>query len=148
MAIKTLLTIGYEGSNIDDFLETLVNLKVDTVLDVRELPLSRKRGFSKTSLAEALAAVGVAYRHERALGCPPDIRNRLKESGDYRRYFAEFNKYLGGQLAIIEQVVSELDGRVALLCYERDADFCHRRSVAERMMDLFALKPRHVAVPA
>jgi uncharacterized protein (DUF488 family) len=148
MAIKALLTIGYEGSSIEDFLEALVELKVDTVLDIRELPLSRKSGFSKNALSEALERVDITYRHERALGCPAQIRHRLRESGDYRRYFADFNKYLATQLEVIETVVDELDGRVALLCFERDPEFCHRRSVAEQMKELFGLKPRHVAVPA
>lgn len=148
MAIKTLLTIGYEGSDLRDFLDTLVRLKVGTVVDIRELPLSRKKGFSKTALGEALEKRGIRYRHERALGCPPNIRNRLKEDGDYRRYFAAFNKYLGSQLDRVEQLVTELDGRVALLCFERDAEYCHRRSVAEQIKELFSLTPQHVAVPA
>jgi uncharacterized protein (DUF488 family) len=148
MAIRNLLTIGYEGSDLTSFLEALTQLDVDTVVDIRELPLSRKKGFSKTALAEALAEVGIAYRHERALGCPPEIRNRLKETGDYCAYFEQFNRYLSTQLLLIERVVTELDGRVALLCYERDPQQCHRRSVAEQMRALFALEPRHVAVPA
>ena len=148
MTIRTLMTIGYEGASLDDFLGALVKLRVTTIVDIRELPLSRKRGFSKQALSAALAEVGIAYRHERGLGCPPEIRNRLKATGDYRKYFAEFNRYLAGQGALLEQLGSELTGNVALLCYERDAEYCHRRSVAERLRELFELVPRHVAVPA
>ncbi len=148
MAITSVLTIGYEGSDLNDFIATLVKLKVGTVLDVRELPLSRKLGFSKTPLRDALAAAGIEYRHERALGCPTEIRDRLKKNGDYKSYFAAFDRYLVGQVDVIETLVNELDGRVVLLCYERDPDFCHRKSVAECIDELFALKPRHVAVPA
>lgn len=147
MAIRSLLTIGCEGSSIENFLDALVRLRVDTILDIRELPLSRKKGFSKTALSEALAGVGIAYRHERALGCPAHIRAKLRESGDYERYFAAFNKYLATQRPVIESVVTELDGKVALLCYERDADHCHRRSVADRIKSIFAISPQHVAVP-
>lgn len=147
MAIKALYTIGYEGTDLEDFLAAVKDLQIDTILDVRELPLSRKKGFSKTALEGALARVGIGYRHERSLGCPPEIRNRLKQDGDYKRYFAAFNNYLVDQVPVIEQVVAELDGRVALLCFERDPEYCHRRSIAERIRDLFALKPHHVAVP-
>ncbi len=104
MAIKKLYTIGYEGSALEDFIEALKDLGVTTVLDIRELPLSRKRGFSKTPLSTALAAVGIGYRHERALGCPPEIRNRLRSDGDYRRYFDSFNRYLLTQLDVVEQL--------------------------------------------
>jgi hypothetical protein len=30
----------------------------------------------------ALAEVGIAYAHERALGSPRELRNRLRENGD------------------------------------------------------------------
>lgn len=148
MAIRKLYTIGYEGADLEGFLRAMKTLGVTTVLDIRELPLSRKRGFSKNALAEALSKIGVGYRHERALGCPPEIRNRLKEDGDYKRYFSAFNRYLETQLDLVERLVGELDGTIALLCYERDPDYCHRRSVAEQMKALFSLKPKHVAVPA
>lgn len=147
MAITELLTIGYEGADLDGFICGLQKLRVNVVVDVRELPLSRKRGFSKVALGEALAAAGIDYRHERAFGCPPEIRNELKLTGDYDRYFKRFNRYLATRLPELKALGDELDGRVALLCFERDAERCHRRSVAERLKELFALNPRHVLVP-
>ena len=42
-----LLTIGYEGVKIEEFLDTLLEAEVTVLLDIRELPLSRKKGFSK-----------------------------------------------------------------------------------------------------
>jgi len=35
-----LFSIGYERTELTDFLETLRRRKIDTLLDVRELPLS------------------------------------------------------------------------------------------------------------
>ena len=148
MPIRDLLTIGYEGASIEGFLATLVGLRVNTVVDVRELPLSRKKGFSKSRLTLALAGVGITYRHERSLGCPPAIRARLKSTGDYRRYFADFNKYLATKTDVVESMVIDLRGRVVLLCYERNVEYCHRQSVAELIKERFALSPRHVAIPA
>ncbi|SRR5258706_13382990 len=146
--IRSLYTIGYERSVLRDFIEALVRLGVDTVLDIRELPLSRKKGFSKTGLAQALAGAGISYRHERALGCPPDIRNQLRADGDYRKYFRAFNRYLGTQLDVIDTLVTELDGTLALLCYERDAAHCHRSSVAASIEKRHDITPQHVAVSA
>jgi uncharacterized protein (DUF488 family) len=88
------MTIGYEGVTLQAFLAALTGLQVDTVVDVRQFPLSPKKGFSKSKLEAALARTEIAYRHERSLGCPPEIRTRLKRTGDYARYFAAFNRYL------------------------------------------------------
>ena len=41
----TLVTIGYEGLPIDAFIARLQAAQVKTVVDVRELPILRKKGF-------------------------------------------------------------------------------------------------------
>jgi len=64
----SLTTIGYEGVSVEAFIGTLARARVTLLLDVRELPSSRRKGFSKTPLSEALREVGIEYRHERALG--------------------------------------------------------------------------------
>jgi uncharacterized protein (DUF488 family) len=56
-----LLTIGYEGRTIEEFVGELLAGSVETLIDVRELPLSRKRGFSKRALSTELAAAGIEY---------------------------------------------------------------------------------------
>jgi len=68
--MNRLLTIGYEGAVIEDFCATLKAAAVRTLVDVRALPVSRKRGFSKTALGQACAAAGIAYLHLSALGNP------------------------------------------------------------------------------
>ena len=49
-----LYTIGYEGRKIDEFVVNLKSSHVKMLIDVRELPLSRKKGFSKNKLKEKL----------------------------------------------------------------------------------------------
>jgi len=69
---------------------------VKTVVDVRELPLSRKKGFSKSAFCDALSAHGIAYLH--ALGCPKPIRNPYKADGNWQTYTRDFFlSQLGGQ---------------------------------------------------
>ena len=63
-------TIGYAGRNAPEFVEVLTAAGVDLVVDVRALPLSRKKGFSKTSLRENLQAAGIEYLHLRSAGNP------------------------------------------------------------------------------
>ena len=44
--MTTLYTIGYEGLSLPRFITILQNYHIHTLVDVRELPLSRKPGFS------------------------------------------------------------------------------------------------------
>lgn len=57
--MKKMFTIGYEGASVDQLIDTLLNLGVEVLADVRELPLSRKKGLSKNSLRERLNEVGI-----------------------------------------------------------------------------------------
>jgi uncharacterized protein (DUF488 family) len=132
-----LFTVGYEGLEIEGVLSLLSNLGIETLVDVRELPLSRKRGFSKNALAERLALSGIGYLHMRELGCPRAIRNRYREDRDWSRYTNDFLNYLTTQ----SSAVSELSERVqrsncALLCFEADHRMCHRSMVANAVHDL------------
>jgi uncharacterized protein (DUF488 family) len=54
-----LFSIGYEGLNFDEFMSLLSKHGIETVVDIRELPLSRKPGFSKKALANALNLTSV-----------------------------------------------------------------------------------------
>jgi uncharacterized protein (DUF488 family) len=146
MSLERLVTIGYEGADQGDFLATLELLGVDTLLDIRELAISRRPGFAKNALREGLASVGISYRHEPRLGSPKPIRDRLREDGDYGRFFRDFEKYLGTQAELLRGVIQQLQGTVALLCYERDHNTCHRRSVADAIAQRTGIKPQHQGV--
>ena len=87
-----LFTHSYEGLTIEAFIARLQTAQVKTVVDVRELPLSRKKGFSKAALCTALSAPGVAYLHALALGCPKPIRNQYKVDGNWQTNTREFLK--------------------------------------------------------
>ena len=144
--MKKLLTVGYEGVSIDDFLRTLKAAQVTLLLDVRELAISRRKGFSKRALADALAGAGIEYRHERELGSPRPIRRRLQDDGDYVEYFSAFGKYLKLQRPLLAELASSLQGSVALMCFERDPTVCHRSVVARHFELLTGLRVRHLGV--
>ncbi len=123
-----LFTIGYEGATVGEFLAALQSAGVERVIDVRAIPNSRRPGFSKTPLRNALAEAGIDYVHLRALGTPADGRAaaRAGRREDLERIYA-------GQLelpaAIAEgaQMVGLAEEKPsALLCYERDPAACHR----------------------
>ena len=66
-----LFTIGYEATTMAEFLDALTKAGVERVIDVRAVPNSRRPGFSKTPLRNALAEAGIDYVHLRALGFSP-----------------------------------------------------------------------------
>jgi uncharacterized protein (DUF488 family) len=142
-----VLTIGYEGAVLPNFLETLIAAKVTRLLDVRELPISRRKGFSKTALSTALNAAGIAYQHERALGSPRHIRHRLRDDQNFARYFADFREYLATQRSLLDALAAALDGSVALLCYERNPAECHRSVVAAALAKRAKTSVQHLTVP-
>jgi len=128
---KTLFTFGYEGLSVGAFVARLKAAGVETVFDVRELPLSRKPGFSKRSLAEVLRRAGIAYAHLPALGCPKPIRVRYRADGDWSAYVRAFAGYLAGQQEAVAELARAANKTSAcLVCFEADFNYCHRSMVA------------------
>jgi uncharacterized protein (DUF488 family) len=123
-----IFTIGYEGTTIGEFIAALKGAKVERVIDVRALPLSRRPGFSKTPLSRALVEAGIEYVHLKALGTPADGRAaaRAKRHSDLERIYA-------GQLELPEAIAQSAqmlalaeEKPSALLCMEREPAHCHR----------------------
>ncbi|NMC44793.1 MAG: DUF488 domain-containing protein [candidate division Zixibacteria bacterium] len=133
-----LFTMGYEGREIDEFIERLKQYGITRLIDVRDMPLSRKKGFSKSALQERLGQEGIVYIHIKALGCPPSIRNQVKSDGDYEWFFEAYSAYLSGHMEVIAEVRRYLsDGKACLMCYERSHEECHRSIVASRIREYF-----------
>jgi uncharacterized protein (DUF488 family) len=131
MPAKALYTFGYEGLTIEAFIQRLQQARVQLIVDVRELPLSRKKGFSKTAFREALAAAGIDYEHRPALGCPKPVRDRYKADGDWQVYTRGFLAHLSSQKAEIDDLTRVARAQQAcLVCFEADFGACHRTYVA------------------
>lgn len=131
MTVPNLFTFGYEGLDIAGFIDGLHAASVRMVIDVRELPLSRKKGFSKTSFSQELAAQGIAYCHLPALGCPKPVRDRFRSDGDWPRYVRDFEVHLAKQQAAMEYLIRLARAAAAcLVCFEADYSMCHRSYVA------------------
>ena len=123
-----IYTIGYEATTMSDFLAALGAAKVARVIDVRALPLSRRPGFSKSSLAASLKEAGIDYVHLKSLGTPKRGRDAAKK-GDVATLEAVYAEQLAlpeaqAQAAIMMGLAAEMPS--ALLCFERDPCHCHR----------------------
>jgi len=123
-----LFTIGYEGATMDEFLAALREAGVKRVIDVRALPLSRRPGFSKTPLKNALAEAGIDYVHLRALGTPAEGRTAARAGKqDKLEQIYEAQLALPEAIVAAEEMKELADERPsALLCFERDPGGCHR----------------------
>src|SRR6187551_3705179 len=121
--MPTLFTIGYEQATQPAVVAALRDAGVQLLADIRYLPLSRRPGFSKSSLRTAVEEAGIAYRHFKQLGTPSEGRTAARQ-GDH----ATMARVYAGQLELPEALAQmaelrDLAGakRVALLCYERNA---------------------------
>lgn len=141
-----ILTIGYEASTPEDFIATLKMAGVTLLLDVRELPMSRRKGFAKTALTNMLNENGIGYRHEKLLGSPKQIRHRLRDDKDLKKFFVDFEEYIDTQEELLASVANSLEGKVALMCFERDYKTCHRSVVAKKLGYIIDTKPKHIGV--
>src|SRR3989338_981177 len=131
-----VLTIGYEGRAIDEFVDRLKQFNISRLIDVREIPLSRKPGFSKTSLRERLEDENIEYVHVKALGSPSAIRNKLKTDWDYDYFFKAYCKYLFQNMEVVKEVYQFIsDGVNCILCFERFPEKCHRTAVADKIKE-------------
>ena len=123
-----LFTIGYEATTMGEFIAVLQKANVERVIDVRAVPNSRRPGFSKTPLRNALAVAGIDYVHLRALGTPAEGREAARKGRH-----ADLQRIYAAQLDLPEAIVASEQMRElaaekpsALLCYERDPGGCHR----------------------
>ena len=129
-----LFTIGYEGRNLEEFAGRLKDFGVETLVDVRDIPLSRKKGFSKTPLSQYLQEVGIEYIHLKQLGSPKDLRGKVKEDGDYKYFYQEYSDYIQTQKPSIETLYQiAANNSACIMCYERNPYICHRLVVAEEI---------------
>jgi uncharacterized protein (DUF488 family) len=148
-AMPGLVTIGYEGRSLEAYLNLLLINAVTALCDVRRNALSRKYGFSKSTLSKACEGVGIRYQHFPELGIDSEERRELKTQADYDVLFAVYEtNYLPKQTEVLERIHAWVNTgeRVGLTCFEAQACQCHRHCVAEAIerMKGLQLEVRHL----
>lgn len=128
---KRLFTIGYEATELPEFVAKLADAGVQTLVDVRELAQSRVPGFSKTALSDALEHAGIEYVHVPELGSPRDLRHELREAGNFTAFTRGYLLHLKKQTPHVEEVKRRAyEETCCLLCFEKNHKECHRQFVA------------------
>ena len=123
-----IYSVGYEGLTVAGLVERLQQSRIDELFDVRAVPSSRRPGFSKTKLAESLAAAGIDYRHE------PELGNAFRDEPDVAAAMDLMRTHLstGDPSSAVSRIVSLAEGRrIAVMCLENDQRRCHRQVVLE-----------------
>lgn len=143
-----IFTIGYEGANIEAFIYTLRRLNISHVIDIRDLPASRRRDFSKNILKSHLQEHSIEYSHFKPLGDPKPGREAMRR-GDVSAFTEIFHAHMkldAAQNALEEVMEIASNEPSVLLCFERDPKGCHRSIVATSMAQKKAFKIRHIGV--
>jgi uncharacterized protein (DUF488 family) len=128
-----VFTVGHGVRPLDELLVSLSEAGVETLVDVRRFPGSRRNPqFNQGSLREALEAAGIAYRHAvelggRRSGEPGEEKFTCIRMGAFRSYAArmgtpEWQEALARSLA---------EPAPCFMCAETAWQRCHRRFIAE-----------------
>jgi len=148
MKKQVLHTIGYEGVSIDAFLEAVERAGVQILIDVRDVPISRKKGFSKSKLSDALQECGIDYLHLKGLGDPKPGRIAAREGriADFKKIFKAHMRSEVAQFDL-EKAIGAARNRIAcLMCFEKEHIHCHRCFVAEKMAKKLNFELVHLSV--
>jgi uncharacterized protein (DUF488 family) len=128
-----VFTIGHGRRPIEELLELLTAAGVETLVDVRRFPGSRRNPqFNQAALAASLADAGVEYRHAVELG-----GRRSNEPGEERfpcirvDAFRSYAARMGSdewQSALADSLAAPTP---CFMCAETPWTKCHRRLIAE-----------------
>lgn len=143
-------TIGHGTQAAEGLVETLRRARIETLVDVRRFPGSRRNPqFGQAALAETLAAAGIAYRHEEALGGrlsgePGEERFVCIRTPAFRSYAARM-RTPGWQEALAHALEEPIP---CFMCAETAWRRCHRKLIAELLVarghEVLHLLPDHV----
>jgi uncharacterized protein (DUF488 family) len=142
-----LYTLGYQGVDVDAYVQQLKAAGVGIVADVRETPWSHKRGFCKNILSTELSKAGIEYVHVKSAGNPkanrrtaPDLAECLRR---YRVYLAGNPAGVIDLIQVIRMAASR-NRSVCLTCFEKDVNDCHRSILVEAMKKRIRIRPVHL----
>ncbi|OLD98731.1 MAG: hypothetical protein AUG91_08470 [Actinobacteria bacterium 13_1_20CM_4_69_9] len=126
-------TVGHGIRPLDELIETLRAAAVQTLVDVRRFPGSRRNPqFNQERLREALETAGIVYRHAVELGGRRSGEPGEEEFGCIRtpafRSYAARMRSDAWQTALATELTQPAP---CFMCAETAWQRCHRRLIAE-----------------
>jgi len=132
---KTVWTIGHSTHSLDELVAMLHSFNIETVVDIRSYPGSRKfPQFNKEALEVSLPENNIEYLHLKKLGgrrkVNPESKNTTWRHAAFRGYadYMESESFAEG---IKELIVIALEKRTAYMCSEAVWWRCHRSMVSD-----------------
>jgi uncharacterized protein (DUF488 family) len=149
IAPPAVYTAGYEGLQVDAFLNMLMRSGIQQLLDVRSNPVSRRYGFHKTTLGRLCQSLGIDYIHRPELGILPVLRQSLKTQADYESLFSRYEAEVLTKESVAVEEVSQLvlTKPTVLVCMESDPKMCHRTRLANAVSHRNNLPVRDLEPP-
>ena len=135
-----LFTIGFTQKSAEGFFTLLKQAGVKRIVDIRLNNTSQLAGFAKArDLQFFLEAVGgIAYVHHPEFAPTHEILEDYKKNkGSWEAYEAAYADLMTERGADNHAMDLFEDGD-CLLCSEAEADYCHRRLLAERISTINA----------
>ena len=131
-----VFTVGHSNRALGELLQMVRAAGAPLLVDVRRYPRSRRHPhFSREPLAGALAAAGIAYRHEEDLGGHREPRADSPHtawSEDAFRGYADHMESAAFQAALLR--VLEGPPNAVVMCAEADPLHCHRQLLADALL--------------
>ena len=134
--MATLYTIGLSTRPLDDFIAVLQTHSIQTLVDIRSFPMSRRLPhFNRESLEQTMSAAGIRYVWIKELGgrrkkTRDDSPNIALRNDSFRNY-ADYMLTEDFQRGIAELVKLAEQSRTAYMCAERVYFHCHRMLVSD-----------------
>jgi uncharacterized protein (DUF488 family) len=134
--VPTLYTIGHSTRTLDEFVEVLQAHSIQTLVDIRSFPMSRRLPhFNRESLEKSLPAAGIQYVWMKELG---GRRKKIRDDSphvairsDSFRNYADYTLTEDFQQAIAELLKLASHSRTAYMCAEKLYFNCHRMMVSD-----------------
>jgi uncharacterized protein (DUF488 family) len=134
--VATLYTIGHSTRSLDEFMAALHAHSIQTLVDIRSIPMSRRLPhFNREALEKALAEAGIRYLWLKELG---GRRKKLREDSpnvalrnDSFRNYADYMLTQQFQSGVAELIRLAEQSRTAYMCAERVYFRCHRMLVSD-----------------
>ncbi len=144
---QKLYTIGYEGIKAETYMNRLLEKSINLLVDVRKNSMSRKFGFSKSQLQHMCNTLDIKFLHMPELGIEAEKRKDLETQEEYDELFEEYEqKMLPNRIERLEELyrLYEEYKRLALTCYEKNPEHCHRNKITGFLRQNFELPVEHL----
>lgn len=140
---NAIYTLGHSNTTLDVVLRLLAQHQIESVVDVRSQPFSRfNPQFNRPNLSQYLRQKGIAYLFlGRELGARPE------DPACYQNGRALYSRIAATSLfalGIQKLVLASEQGKIVLLCAEKDPLSCHRTILVGRFLHERGTRVLHI----